>query len=205
MSKNQDKRAWSAQEIEYLKVGFQMNMRLKVIAKVLKRSETSINKALSRFGIRPYGLKGRIKNNKRIVHCLSVETYKKALNKHRKELGYTPFPSLGKKQDKLLKDSKRSSETNKLPLSSYLGYHNPCSSQKSHAINFNNNWIDFESAVNLLQSIGDQVNYSDNSFRRKAIFINGEPFTAQQMLLRLNRLRVQSGLDPVYIANLTEF
>lgn len=97
MSKKQDKRAWSAQEIEYLKVGFQMSIRLKVIANVLKRSETSINKALSRFGIRPYELKGRSKNSKNILSDISAETYKQALDKHRQELGYTSFLPLEKK------------------------------------------------------------------------------------------------------------
>ncbi|MBN9343491.1 MAG: hypothetical protein BGO76_02670 [Caedibacter sp. 38-128] len=205
MSKNQDKRAWSAQEIEYLKVGFQMNIRLKVIAKVLKRSETSINKALSRFGIRPYGLKGRIKNNKNILSCLSEETYKKVLDNHCQELGYPSFFPVEKKQGKLLKENKLSKEKNTFPLKSYSDYHSLLSNQKSTAINFNNNWIDFESALILLKNIGDRVNCSHNNLNKKTIFINGKPFTAQQMLLRLNRLRMQSGLDPVYVANITEF
>src|SRR5688572_22144801 len=106
MPKNQDKRVWSEQEIEYLKVGFQMNARLKVIAKVLKRSETSINKALSRFGIRSYGLKERLKSNKRALSCPSAETYKRALDKHCQKAGYTSFFPLIKKQYKSIKKPK---------------------------------------------------------------------------------------------------
>lgn len=203
MPKNQDKRAWSIQEIEYLKVGFQMGTRLKIMAKVLKRSETSINKALSRFGIRPYGAKGRIKNNKRIIPCLSVETYQQTIDKHCQKLEPSRFFQLEKKQDPVLKSDNLIKEKDKSLLESSLDA--PCLNQKTNIINFPHNWIDFEAAVNLLQDIDDRVNYSDKGFRKKTIFINGKPFTAQQMLLRLNRLRVQSGLDPVYITNITEF
>jgi hypothetical protein len=205
MPKNQDKRVWSDQEIEYLKVGFQMNVRLKVIAKILKRSETSINKALSRFGVRAYGLKERLKSNKRALSSPSAETYKRALDKHCQKVGYTSFFPPLKKQHKPIKKPKHNGEKNYLSLHIPLEHQYPWTNHQPALINYSNNWVDFECAVTLLEEIGDRVNYSNANFRKKAIFINGKPFTAQQMLLRLNRLRVQSGLDPLYVASVTEF
>lgn len=203
MTKNHDKRAWSEQEIEYLKVGFQMCIRLKVIAKVLKRSETSVNKALSRFGIRPYGLKGRVKNNKRILSYVSTDTYKQALSKQCRGLAPTLLFADEENQAKRSKDLSQQQE-DKSTLLLYSPKDSLWPPQKPLATNHSNNWVDFDSAVTLLQDVGDQATYAHNNFQRKAIFVNGKPLTAQQMLLRLNRLRLQAGLEPVYIANITE-
>lgn len=204
MPKNQDKRAWSDQEIEYLKVGFKMCIRLKVIAKVLKRSETSVNKALSRFGIRPYGVKGRVKNNKKILSYVSTDTYQQALNKHCRETAPSQLFSDKENQPKNSKNLDLQQE-NKLPLSPYFSIDSVEPLQKRVTPNQSNDWIDFDSAITLLQDMGDQVMYSSNNLQRKTIFVNGKPLTAQQMLLRLNRLRLQADLEPVYIANITEF
>ncbi len=205
MSKNQEKRPWSAQEIEYLKIGFQMKTRLKIIAKVLNRSETSVNKALSRFGIRPYGLKGRLKNDKNVLSDPTEISFKKALDKHCQNSEGSSFFLNVPKKSKIFKPVKQGKKKSKLPFKSSLNYEYLWSNKMPKTKDLQEDWHDFDFAVNFLRTIGDRVSYSCANLKRKTLFINGKPFTAQQMLLRLNRSRLQSGLNPIYVANITEF
>jgi len=106
---------------------------------------------------------------------------------------------------KMLKSVKQKKKKNKLSLKSSLNYEYLWENNMPRNRDSREDWHDFDFAVNFLRKIGDRVSYSCAKLKRKTLFINGKPFTTQQMLLRLNRLRLQSGLSPIYIANITEF
>lgn len=50
---------WTSKDIHTLKLAFLEGLPIKQIAKHLKRTPTALNKALTRFGIRPKGIKSR--------------------------------------------------------------------------------------------------------------------------------------------------
>ena len=65
---------WSDEEIETLKVGFLQGKRLKEIARELDRTPTALNKALTRFGIRPKGIRKQPLNWEHVSRRLLEES-----------------------------------------------------------------------------------------------------------------------------------
>lgn len=69
---------WTSLEIEEMKTAFLQGQQIKVIARKLGRTPTALNKALSRFGIRP-SRKSKITNNEMPIdwkHYLLPKGYK---------------------------------------------------------------------------------------------------------------------------------
>lgn len=61
ISKKICKNKWKQNDIENLKSDYQQGVRIKVIAGKLGRTETAVQKALTRFGVRPQRKQKRIK------------------------------------------------------------------------------------------------------------------------------------------------
>ena len=70
-------------------------------------------------------------------------------------------------------------------------------------------WLDLDCIITLLKDKGHKIcrntGYSQTLQGLKAdFFLDGIPLTAAQLLIRANRIRIEQGLEPFYVENVTE-
>jgi hypothetical protein len=70
-------------------------------------------------------------------------------------------------------------------------------------------WLDLDCVIAMLKNRGHvlcrNTDYSQTLQGLKADFLlDGIPLTAVQLLIRANRLRIEQGLEPFYVENITE-
>ena len=189
------KRPWSEQEIAYLSLGHNMGATLKTLSIVLNRTESALNKALVRLGIRQYGTTPRGKKPKSTKMChITPQRLRQEIAEFAKEKGYSvvfPDPVTLKKSVK---------------ISSSLGFFPnpllkfPVKQQMSSPI-----WSDLDYAITILKNKGHKI-YRNKGYPSSKVdfWLDGVPLTAAQLLVRANRIRLEQGLEAFYVESITE-
>ena len=193
------KRPWSEQEIAYLSLGHNMGATLKTLSIVLNRTESALNKALVRLGIRQYGTTPRGKKPKCTkMSPITPQRLRQEIAEFAKKQGYPViFP------DQIA--SKKSAK-----VSSSLGFFPnplikfPMKRQTSIPV-----WSDLDYAITILKTKGHEIyrnkDYTQTLHGLKVDFwLDGTPLTAAQLLVRANRIRLEQGLEAFYVESITE-
>jgi len=200
MSVKTSRKLWSEKEIEYLYIGHHLGAPLKTFSVVFNRTESALSKALVRLGIRQYGATPRGQKPKsRKMSIITPERLYQEISEFAKKKGYLDVSS-----------SSRSLENPDQESSSFLLFPNPLLNfperKKSQPMT---QWLDLDCVIAMLKNRGHvlcrNTDYSQTLQGLKADFLlDGIPLTAAQLLIRANRLRIEQGLEPFYVENITE-
>ncbi len=171
---------WTAEEIEKLKISFLKGQKMKITARELGRSHTALNKALSRFGIRPL----------RKIEGIKPKSY---LTCGSHNLGNQPFahsyPALSSGGARsLLKGSALSFDSTtdtSFKLRSGL--------QKNEQ-----RWVSLNKIITYLERQGHCI--TTKNARQGCYEVDKKPATATYLLLLANRLRVEEN-KPIFMVS----
>jgi hypothetical protein len=197
------KKAWTEQEKEYLSIGHNLGASLKTLSVVLNRTESALSKALLRLGIRQYGSTARGQKPKsRYMNTLTPEKLLQEIKELAKSKEYSLIFS---NHLDLSKPSEDFSSLSHFP-NPFLNFPKRIKSLPSPV------WLDLDSVIIILKNRGHTVcrysRYRSHTRTTQGIkpdfLLDGLPITAAQLLIRANRIRLEQGLEPFYVENITE-
>jgi|GEM_PF-3831286 len=165
---------WTKEEIEKIQDNFSKGARLKEIAKTLGRSESSVNKALSRFGAR------RTRENTSYINWNPHADYCKG--KLPPIIKYKTIRS--KKQETPLSQKKisrtqRLQDTPWVPMGDIIHY--------------------IKSKGAMIETFHPDEGGRPNAYSEARYFLNKTPCTALKVVLFANKLRTEEG-KPTFLA-----
>ena len=181
MSSNAKKK-WKQKEIDFLKNEFKKGTKIKIIAAMLGKSETAVNKFLTRCGIRPK----RHSNNILIENIFDL------------------MPS--NLNNKYIKDTQMylktiQNDANAQQFITENKPHNLVNNKKREYNNTNPRWtvllndiVDFEEVINYLKSKNYKISniVSENIklfYPNSEYMLNGHPVSKTKLLILANKLR----------------
>lgn len=170
---------WTMLEVNLLTKLYLNGQPIKLIARQLHRTPTAVNKALTRFEIRPQ----RPQQNK-------FKFYKDLKSTFKKPESFSDFAQkISMKNDNFAARKEKINKTN-------------CDSKKNEPVSPCNldKWISFHSLLELFQDYFPCLNltYLDQEF-----FVNGKNVSKLQILQMVNRARVQENDRPVFVHGVT--
>lgn len=195
---NNLKKKWNQNEIDFLKIEFTKGTKIKIIAAMLGKTETAVNKFLTRCGIRP------TRHNKNVYNLLHNKYNCK--NDNNIAIYANKFGSHG------------DTNTNLQQLTNEIKAHNLVNNssniKKRHYNSSNPRWtillndiVDFKEVINYLKS----KNYKVSTIMHKNIklfypnseyILNGYPVSKTKLLILANKLREEENkncfkLEPI--------
>ncbi|MGI4850500.1 MAG: hypothetical protein ACRYGR_00940 [Janthinobacterium lividum] len=199
MNRKLKKKSWSAQEKAHLDIGHKLGASLKTMAIVLDRSESALNKALGRLGIRQYGANKRGKKSKAERFFMvtpqifrdQIAAYNSQSNKYQHEINSIAI----------------SSQTNNEPTSKL--YPNPWITFPKRQVYPLPLCLNLDYMITFLKRKGHKIQRCSENGKilggvKIEFYFNGIPMSAAQLLMRANRLRLEQGLEPFYVDSITE-
>ena len=197
MNSKLKKKSWSAQDKAHLDIGHKLGASLKTMAIVLKRSESALNKALGRLGIRQYGANKRGKKSKAERFFMvtpqifrdQIATYNSQLNEYKHEIN----------------SMATSSQTN----GEQKTYPNPWITFPERQVHSLPLCLDLDYMITFLKRKGHKIQRCSENGKilggvKIEFYFNGIPMSAAQLLMRANRLRLEQELEPFYVDSITE-
>ncbi len=185
------KKSWSEQEKVYLSLGHKMGASLKTLSIVLNRTETSLNKALERLGIRQYGAKRGKKSRLDRPFMVTPQNFRERIEAYNHEQDQATFLSTTK------------IENEKAVFPSPWIVFPECHVQP---LPF---WSDLDYVISFLKRKGYKIQSHNVTQQvlggvKIEFYLNGVPMSAAQLLVHANRLRLEQGLEPFYVESITE-
>lgn len=167
---------WTSTEIEQMKQAFLQGEQIKIIAKKLGRTPTALNKALSRFGVRP----PRKKNLPSSIPTVDWKRYLLPQDVKEDSLIVLPSPSLDN-----VSSSNKNSEPDFFKTRRYL-------KEKNSA------WVPFSKITNHLEKQGYRVTCLDA--KQGQFELDKKTVEKSYLLLLANRLRVEEA-KPIFLVD----
>jgi len=198
---------WMAKEIAILSHCYKKGVPLSLMSKVLGRSETAINKALTRQNIRPLGLFARgVKKN---AYRGNKYTYKQILTEIKEYFGYDLFTTTI--QDLPDDESEEVKElgSNKCQQPAFYDF---SKSDSEKARNTALNKIDIFTCLGhvLLEAKRMSINVTTYSKIKEnqvtnVHYMNGQPTAPYKILAEVNKKRLHQGKGRLLVERITEY
>ncbi|MFN7710675.1 MAG: hypothetical protein ACK5O7_06940 [Holosporales bacterium] len=193
------KLSWSKADLARLELGYQMGAPLRVLAAAVGRSPTAVNKALCRFGIRPMGLysPGAKPGGKRL-RLLQSQRFMLMAKTIQVPSDGTEYGGKGKRKNRIFDDGQREASV-KLPL-----LRDACPQQMRRTENavLDEIWT-MADVLLALHSMGFEVTKKAQTQTSHVYFTSLGVREDWQLVVHLNKERLQRGLAPVHVEGVT--
>jgi transposase len=181
------RKSWTDQDLTHLKIAYRNGASLKMMAEILGRSTTAVNKALSRYGARPLGSQPRGVRPRTLTKPVTLKLVQQKI----KELD-TCQDTLG--------NSDISATFNPQAMRAYEALQDH-SRQKRVELS---KWVTLEDLTIYLKKKGYPIMLKKQG-EQKGYWIRQKGFlTPARLLMFVNEMRVENHKPPFYVEQLTE-
>jgi transposase len=198
MSFSRRKNVWDNVDKKKLLLMFNTGLPLRRIARILKRSPSAVNKALTRFGVRPFGTRKLFSknyiylNDKQLQQILEESTQEQVIN-----------ANLSDSQTGIEK-ALELAQIAKMKRSLFCRY----KKQRANHAKFSKlKWLTFDYIIDYLRDNGYVVDkfekYQSGIPPNFSYLINNKPISKAQLLVEANKIRLLKKQDPFLVDGVT--
>ncbi len=189
---NNVRKKWKQNEIDLLKKEFNKGTKIKIIAAMLGKTETAVNKFLTRCGIRP------TRSNKNITaHLINTNLHNKYMcNSH----SNTPIYSKS-----LVPNTNLQQFTNTINNNNLVNNSSNIKKRRYNSTNLRwtillNDIVDFKEVINYLKSKNYKISNTVHKdikllYPNSEYILNGHPVSKTKLLILANKLRKEENKD----------
>lgn len=182
------RKLWTKRDRHHLMVAYRSGASLKTMSQILNRSETAINKALTRQGIRPLGSQPRGVRPKSLTKLMTPSMVKEKIQE-------------ATAWEDLTEDSPSSVSFDPKVAWAYEALHSLPETREKREMS---PWITLEALMAYLSEQGYPVTFQGKGCAEQYWIRQKGPLTPGALLIFANKMRLEKHKPPFYVEQLTE-